>query len=137
MKTPTFLGKVKDGRITWDKPDLLRLWEASLPDGYVVGTIKPKKGTRSDRQRAYYWAVVVPAIAVAKGIGKEEANEMLKWMFNAIELEIDGVPQRVGMSIEAETTDRVEEINTNIRNWGATVGVYIPLPNESDWLKVY
>lgn len=133
MKAPTFLGKVKDGKITWDKPELIKLWENSLPDGYVVGTIKPKKATRSDRQRKYYFGVIVQELALHLGISKEEANEFCKWWFNPTIITVKGDEVRIGGSIEAETTDRVEEINKNIREWAsAELGLWIGEPNEAE-----
>ena len=132
MKTPTFTGEIQDGKLVIKHRNQFDLFVSSL-EGKVEIQVKPYKSTRSDRQRRYYWAVIIPAICQATGYDLSEANEFLKWWFNPKIKTFKGQEIRFGSSIEAEKTDRVEEIYREIREWAsAELHIFVPEPNEED-----
>jgi len=129
MKTPTFYGQVKEGKLILDKRDEFDLWLGTLEDDVRVD-IKVGKATRSDKQRKYYWGVIIQILAPELNLDPSEANEWCKQHFNNKVISIKGNEVEIGMSIENETTDRVEEIYREIRMWASSVGIFVAEPNE-------
>lgn len=126
-----------------DRTDMAKFYEALkvLPCGrYEVYTCSTTP-TRSDRQRKYYFGVVVSLISSHTGYSKEEVNELLKLKFNLKEIQdIDGKWIKFGGSIEKERKGRVEEIYAAIRQWAAeNMDLSIPEPHEvpnSEYVKL-
>jgi len=134
MKPPVFWGQIKDGKLTIENKDQYDLWISSL-EGDVRVDIKVSKMTRSDRQRRYYFVEIVKNLIYPLGVADEdEANEWLKDHFNNRIIKVRGEETEIGMSIEAEKTDKVEEIYRKIRQWASReLGVFLREPNEEDY----
>lgn len=128
-----FLAKAKGGTLNFYQGERYHNYLQTL-DGDIEVSFKDYKGSRSDRQRRYYWAVIVDMIAEKIGQSREETNEFIKWWFNPKMIDLpNGEQVRIGSSIESEPIDRVEEIYSSIRQWAGTeLGLFIPLPNEED-----
>lgn len=90
------------------------------------------KQGRSKGERGYYWSVLLPMIAEEMGepdLG--DVNELMKIKFNKKFKTINGENIEYGGSIERETTQRIEEIYSQIRGWAYHfLNLSIPLPNE-------
>jgi hypothetical protein len=133
--TPVFHVKIDPaGRVQWPgyerkRFDVLARKYADK-DAEIVLRLPRKKTT--DRQRRYYFGVIVALICEAAGYGpehKEAIHEYLKQMF----LKDSGGPLPITRSTESLTTTEREEYHEHCRRWAAeTFGLYIPLPNEVD-----
>ena len=134
MTHPIFTGTIRpDGRPELDDKAGFTTLCRSLIGKRIELILRPHKSTRSSRQRAYYYAVIVRRLSEYIGYSKTETNELLKLKFNPLELTVKGEKVLVGMSIENEKTDRVEEIYRDIREWAFEFfGIHIPEPNEID-----
>ena len=132
MKPPVFYGNVIEGKFTIDNKEQYDLWISSL-EGDVKVELKVSKLTRSDRQRKYYWGVIVRELVPQLNLTEAEVNEWIKQHFNNRVINVNGKEVEIGMSIEGEKTDRVEEIYRNVRMWATEIGIYIAEPNEEDY----
>lgn len=103
-----------------------------LPWGNYEVYICAEKPTRSERQRKYYFGVIVHILSEHTGYSKWEMNEQLKDYFNPKNIkDINGRWKTIGGSIEAEKRTKCEEIFERIRQWAFdTLNVVIPLPEK-------
>lgn len=135
--TPVFAGVIKNGKLNLKQRDKFMEYLKKL-EGDVDVSVKLHKLSRSDKQRKYWWAVVIPAVQQFEGLQDEdEANEHLKFWYNPRVIHLkDGKEEKVGMSIEHEKTNKVEAICSQILKDYSTVGLFIPKPNETqyNWL---
>ena len=95
----------------------------------------------SQRQRGYYWSVIVPIIAKASGHSKDEVHEILQAKFFLYYNE-EGLPYIQSMGIDSnwparELAEKIEEIRRWSLDFWATEenpnAGYIPEPNEVDY----
>lgn len=81
MRAPIFYGKVDKGKIKLDNRDLFTGYLAGLTGKRVKLVLEEYTGNRTDRQNAYYWAVVVPMIGDYLGYTDDEMHQEIKRKF--------------------------------------------------------
>ena len=98
----------------------------------VVVAIGPPLKKTSDKQRRYYFAVIVAMLAEELGYTKDEMHEILKWKWLRVYAEPEGGRQfDTVRSTESLTTAEREKLHEDIRIWAASdLGIAIPLPHE-------
>jgi len=99
--------------------------------GVTVSEFRPQ---RSDKQRRYYWAVIVKTLADELGYTSDELHEVLKWKF--LRLEAEPEHKRPFETVRSTTdlnTAEEEDFHDRIRMWAASdLGIVIALPNEQE-----
>lgn len=134
---PVFSGKVfKDGKLYMlDRVSFDRYVKSLAPidkEFMEVGlTVKKKRSNkdRSNPQNKYYWGVVIVILMDYFGYTKDEMHVALGWKFLMKEGKIPTIRSTTDLS-----TIEWEEHMKNIREWAsADWGVYIPLPNETEF----
>jgi hypothetical protein len=107
-----------------------------MRDGAVVVTIQRKRPSRTVNQNAYYWAVVVKAIADETGQDMESVHEFLKREANAQRVEMAN--KTTGEMFDAWIGGSTANLNVNdfydyverCRAWAGTfLGLEIPDPD--------
>ena len=134
---------LKNGKLVLskkDQKDISGLY-AYYKDGDIMSwTIQKYKKTRSQKQRGYYFEVIVKTLCSelwgeTHSKSLEDMNDHLKKNFNPEYYTTpEGIEEIRGKSIEKEKTDKVEEIYSQIRMYASReFNIYIPLPNETDY----
>ena len=127
---PILRGVMQDGKIRWHGTDAKRLAVITkhLEGKEIELTLRAKSKRRSLNQNAYYWGVVVAAIAEAMGCERpEEAHDALRLHF----LMNNSGPLPTVKSTTELTTVEFEEYMRQCRQLGAQMfGLYIEEPNE-------
>ena len=124
--TPTFYGSVKDGQLTFEKPDRWRDYLKAI-SGTVMVVLKRPRKPRSINENNYYWGVVIQAISDETGMTPEETHEAMKWQF---------LRKQVGQIFTVNSTSILDTIAfenyvEQIRVFAASdLNIKIPLPNE-------
>jgi len=102
-------------------------WLAAQPEGEYAVTVERWRERRSNSQNAYYWGVIVPMVAEHCGYSEDEAATAIEWHF----LQVAGSNPPTARCAKALTTVEFSEHCSRVRQWAsATLGVYIPEPNE-------
>jgi hypothetical protein len=129
---PTFGGEVKDGKLTiYDREGMEK--HISTLSGPVVITVKKRKKSRSDRQNAYYWGVVIKILSDELGYEPEEMHQALKQKF----LGIEAKPLPTTKSTASLTTLEFIEYTDQIIRWSSQeLNIVIPDPNSVDYDKL-
>ena len=109
------------------------------PDGPATLTVEREQVTRSQQANAYYWAVVVKALAEHTGYTPNETHEQLKVMFLPKDVAIrkgngEVVAEFViGGSTRELTVSEFYDYVEHIRQWAfETLGVDMP-PGDPAW----
>lgn len=95
--------------------------------------------SRSKRQNAYYWGVVIPAIksvftSYGEPVDDEEAHIYAKVHIGKLKKVIvdpDGEKVATVKSTSRMTTQEFEDYMTQCRQWASAQGVFVAMPNES------
>jgi hypothetical protein len=129
------IGRVEGGKLALRSRDHLAQGIRRMSDGPVVVRVKRKKATRTERQNAYYHAVVVEMIADFTGHDVDEVHEFLKKECNGRHVEIvdkrSGVvrEEHVGMSTASLNVNEFYDYVERCRAWaGQFLGLVIPDP---------
>lgn len=144
-KEARFFSKVTNGKLAEGVSITIRQLIAGMEGKNLVITIKEQGKRRSERQNAYYFGVVIPAIkelfeAAGTSLTPEDVHCFLKehvaGMMKVILLP-DGGRRAIVESSTKLTTVQWEEYMDKIRAWAAQWGVVIPLPSEEvpEWIK--
>lgn len=126
-----FVGTIKDGRIKLKHADVFNRIVAGYEPGTEVAlTIDKNRGTRSENENKYYWAVVVKTLADHLGFFPEEMHDALKMKF----LLKESKPIPTTRSTASLDTKEFEDFLEKVRMWASSeLEVKIPLPNEVDF----
>lgn len=132
MTKTEFFGYVKDGQLTALNKGRIAQDLKTFPDCDVVVVIK-KRGKRSSKANAYYWAVVVKEIQLrfrelGHDVETDDVHEFLKQKFHSEKIV---TPQCEVIEVPKSTTemnkDEFTEYLTRIIEWAAsTLEIYIP-----------
>ncbi len=133
------LGNITEmGKLTLFQPKELVKWLVDNRGNLVSLTITVKKKTRSNKQNAYYWGVVIPMVQEAmneygQDFSKDETHDYLKKEFNWVEVETkNGHYMKVPRSTSKLSTIEFMDYKEKIQQFGAQVlDIYIPDPNEA------
>lgn len=99
-------------------------------------TIEPWSDSRSLKQNAYYWSVVLELLSEETGFTPVEVHEALKAKFlpsRTAPWKDLPIPSRSTTDL---TTKEFEEYMAQVRTWAAQLGVLIPLPNEENGMEI-
>ena len=115
-------------KLSFYAAERVQAWLATQKDGTYTVSIGRERDRLSDRQRRYYFGVVVPILAEYFGYEPDEMHEALKWHF--LRTHPDS-PLPTVKSITKFSTAEMEEYLRRVRTWASSeYGVYIPEPNE-------
>ena len=105
-----------------------------LEDGKYTMKIEKHRKIMSDRQRKYYFGFVVKPYAEAAGYTKEEAHDILGWLYRTSHYEIDGVSISKTTSTTKINTKNFEIYLEQCRKHILDeVNVICKLPNETEF----
>lgn len=129
--TPTFLGYVdKDGKLTLDYAAQFRAYAKHLAGEEVELVLRKRRSRRSLKANAYYWGVVLPAIAQRlEGWTTEDVHEAMKAKFLATE-DLELGLWKIGSSRKLTTQEFATYLDS-ILLWAAEkLGLVIEQPEE-------
>lgn len=133
MKT---YGNIINGKLEIDKDEFIENIK-NMKDGRIILEIKPYKNNISNKQRNYYWGVVIELLAQETGEAVEDIHEVMKSKFipsKTITIFLEEIKQR--KSITKLNTKEMEDYMSKIRVWASQfLSCYIPDPNEEEKLK--
>ena len=122
---------VKGALVMEDRPSFLRDL-TTLKDGEVEVVVRRLSQQHSDRQRRFYWKVIVRALADYNGDSEEWFHEFLKLKFNPIKVSIKGplgeiIEERIlGGTTKTLEMDEFADYCERIMMWAsADLGFYI------------
>lgn len=139
-QTPKFSGTIKNGVFIPNDAELRKRYLAGFEGRAVEEVIRKAQKAGSDKQRKYYFAVIVKEMCdFSSGYGRKSKHEIdgmhlsLKLKF-ASEYDEDLKLTRIE-SYADMTVERREEYHEDIRRWAATeFFINIPSPSQTDWL---
>lgn len=106
----------------------------AMRDGEVLVRIERLRATRSQRQNAWYWGVIVQQLAEHTGYTPDEMHEILKAKFIPKRFAVaDGNGEVRGEFVIGGTTTSLNTVEFGeyceaIRDWAAELGIVIPDP---------
>jgi len=131
--SPIFIGTVKQGLVVVNNLEDFKRWLFHLEGKEIETIVRVRKRRRSNKQNAYYHAVVVLMIAYEMGISDEEAHDFLKAKFNKKTIVVKEKEYEVIRSTTDLSTIEMEDFLEQVRRWAAEdLNCIIPLPNEVD-----
>ena len=98
---------------------------------HAFETAKPVKGmTRSQKQNAYYWGVVLKTIGAELGYLPDEVHQLMQKEF----LKYEHLGEIFVKSTTKLNTKEMEEYLANVRRFASTeLSILIMLPNETEF----
>lgn len=139
MLRPVFKGVVKNGAFVPENKDKFRSFLCAREGKVLECVFRPETKLKSDSQRRYYWAVIIPILCEATGYGDfpntalhpGQMHNYIKEMFYP---KINILGREVPVEGKSMTTIETEEMYTRIREWAFEfLNCYIPLPNEVEY----
>ena len=127
-------GKVENGKLILSNQ---QIFKEELKDlsGNIVIEVKEGRAKRSNRQNRYLWSIPYKLLSNHTGYTSEEIHEICKYKFLRAHYEVGEEKYDVGKSTTKLSTTEFEEYAENIRRWGATLGVVIPEPNQTEFVE--
>ena len=126
-------GVVKDGKMNFKDTMLYSQFIKQLPDCNVEIKLRRQRNSRSEQQNAYYWGVVISMMAYKYGDTPMNIHEQMKYEFL---LDRTGTRPMVKSTTDLNTVE-MEDYLQKVRDLASMeMELYIPLPNEKDWLDV-
>lgn len=139
----SYLCCVRNGRIPESISIAIRDIIRRMEGKQLSIRVREFRPTRSNKQNAYYWGVVVKMVqemmnAEGNDLIQDEVHELLKQevaasMFVKRVLMPDGKFSTVVRSSSKLTTVEWENYMETVRAWAARHQLMIPLPNESEY----
>jgi hypothetical protein len=131
MINPVFRGTIKQGNFIPDNRDKYRNYLCAKEGRVIECVFRPETKFKSDKERGYYWAVIIPILCENTGYGDQTMHEYIKDMFYP---KITVLDKSIPIEGKNMTTIQTEEMHTKIREWASEfLNCYIPLPNEVDY----
>jgi hypothetical protein len=128
---PIFSGYVEGGKLKLERRDKLDQHILTLEGKRVGMIIRIESQSRTAKQNAYYWGVIVRMIADYTGHDQDETHEILKYKFNPRNIEVDGKEVTIGGSTRDLTTVQFIDYNDRIKLWALT-GLNLTIPNVGE-----
>lgn len=137
-----FYGTVKDHRLVLGNMGAFKENVAQFEGQRIKLEVSRFKDTRSERQNAYYWGVVIQIFADFFGMTPMETHEALKFRHLRVPIKMPTAMEPYINEAEASAlctvrstammkTDEFEEYMATLRRWGAEeFSLDIPEPNE-------
>jgi hypothetical protein len=125
-------GKIKDGKLVLDNPRWFRTCLLKYDDTDKLRiTIEKERGTRSKKQNAYYWSVVLAYIAEYMGEQPEDLHEIFKAKFLKRKRVWRGAEMTVLPSTTKLNSDEFGEYIERCVQEGAELGVVVPMADKN------
>lgn len=129
---PWLYGRVdEEGRLTLDDPAAFARARATLRGQDVQVLIEPKHKPRSLAENNYYWGVIIPMVSGLLGRPEKETHIDLRAEFLSEYDKLHNIYHIKSTSVMS--TSDFEKYMSNIRMWASDNGLFIPLPNESNY----
>jgi hypothetical protein len=115
-----------------DKTRLYETLKGLKPCSYWV-ELKQFRDTRSNRQNAYYWGVVIKILSDHTGFDPEEMHEVLKQKFLTKFVVIQSTAEEVKITRSTSnlSTEEFEKYMEDVRRFSIQdLDCFIPLPGE-------
>ena len=121
----------EEGRLTIDDPAAFARVRSTLRGQDVQVLVEPKRKPRSLAENNYYWGVIIPMVSGLLGHTEQETHVDLRAEFLS---EYDK-PHNIFhiKSTSVMGASDFEKYMSNIRMWASDNGLFIPLPNESNY----
>ena len=139
MINPVFRGVIKQGNFIPDNRDKYRNYLCAREEQIIECVFRPETKFKSDRERKYYWAVIIPILSEATGYregedGKYSEQTMHQYIKEMFYPKVNVFGKEVPIEGKNMTTIQTEEMYSKIREWAwEFLGCYIPKPNEVDY----
>lgn len=129
---PAFEVEIKDQQTpTWVFEKLESII-STLQDGlYQIIVRKPIK-SRSVMQNAYFHGVIVKILSEETGTDFDDMKDLLKTQFLRKQIIVNDKQYTIVRHTHKLEKGEFEDFTRNCREFGDKLGIYIPLPNESD-----
>lgn len=134
MKKSTFTATIHDKKVfAFDSPERWKEFIEKLDGEKVFVTVGKWYTKMSDKQRKYYFGVVVLEIVGFTGHTKEEVHDWLKAKCNSVKEKIGEITvTRIKSTTELSTVE-FEEYAQRCRDWAFNhLNIVVALPNECD-----
>ena len=134
MIIPKFKAAVLEGKLVFEEPDLYEMWLGCLNNKKVEVVVRKPEKKRTDKQNAYYWAVLVRMIADDTGDDTESTHFFLKSLFLKDYKIVNRKRYTIVGSTKKLNTIKFEKYNNQIRKWAAEeLNLSIPEPKEIEF----
>jgi hypothetical protein len=129
-----------DGKLTDGSRRIMANVIASMPGKRIKIAVSEWKESSSDKQRKYYFSVIVPAFIEhfakqGKVFDKDQMHDSMMravgGFSNPYVNPFNGEPDAGRLSYNDLTTAQCEGYHTLCLKWGAENGFQIPMPNET------
>lgn len=134
MKQVIVTGNIRNGKLELlDQAGFRRDIAITFDKDCIVDVIVERQGRkRTNQQNRYLWGIPYKLLSDYTGHSKDEIHEWCKCEFlSSKHLWIGEKEHEIGRSTSNLPTVEFEEYCENLRRFGATLGVNIPLPNEN------
>lgn len=129
-----FHGRIQSGKFEFNKGEREHFGDVckTQQDQDVELVLQNPEKDRSDRQRRYYYGVVMQKLCERSGYDKEDMNEIMAKMFLRFEIQMkDGSIGEFYRRPSSLNTKETEVFHGKVRDYAmAEYQLYIPLPNE-------
>lgn len=128
---PLFAGKIENGKLKLDDINDFKKYLLGLEGKKIQVSVRKYKTSRSLKQNAYYWGVIVPIISDWVGEDdRESIHEALKEKFLKVRTN-KGL--KIVQSSAKLTTTEFEIYLDKVKRWASMeCNLVIPDPNEID-----
>ncbi len=134
MKLTRFISRasLKDGKLVLDNPRWFRTCLLKYDDTDKLRIIIEKeRGTRTKKQNAYYWGIVLQYIAAYMGEQPEDLHEIFKAKFLKRKRMWRGAEQTILASTTKMNSDEFGEYIDRCIQEGAELGVVVPMADKN------
>ena len=125
-------GRIDDnGRLIFDDPVAFARVRGALRGRDVQVLVEPKRKPRSLAENNYYWGVIIPMVSGLLGHTEQETHVDLRAEFLSEYDKLHNIFHIKSTSVMGASD--FEKYMSNIRMWASDNGLFIPLPNESNY----
>lgn len=132
MKTPPIhRGRIENGKFIPDDRSMMRTDLDGHEGKKVDMVIREPEYPGTDKQRKYYFKVIIGEVMKSTGYTRDQAHKEMKKLHAATEYDDRVLYESYGLMSSA----RREEYHEDIRLWASDfLDIVIPDPNQVDWL---
>ena len=128
---PILKGKVINGNINPDDPDVFGIWIAQFEGKEIEITVQQRRDIRSIQQNKYLWGIVYEAVADTTGFEPEEVHDIFKRKFLSYSKPYKGKSYRFTKSTTELNSLQFSEYIEKIKMFSAKeLSCYIPDAGE-------
>lgn len=125
---PLHFGKVEKGKLNLNNRERFQVNLVKLEGKEVELSVVERKSTRSLKQNAYYWGVIIKLLSEYCGYDPDEMHERLQYRFLRKRLPDGFVYVQRSKNLN---TKQMETYHSKIREWASMEhSTFIPDPNS-------